>query len=168
MLFLLLGQAPRDPDGPAPRSRVVRFDEKPVTRSEAARAFRTVARSLAEALSVRPATISLATAPGPVGKGETLTALSALVKSAAPAFRLTLPPATTSPKRWTLKTPAERALLQTLVKGGYVANIGPLATGKRVTLTTREFGDALGFALARIAEAANLPSTKWTPALQRN
>jgi hypothetical protein len=53
-----------------------------------------------------------------------------------------------------------------LVKGGYVARIGPVATLKGNTLTASQFGDAIGYFLARVSEVTYVPSSKWTPIMQ--
>jgi hypothetical protein len=64
-------------------------------------------------------------------------------------------------------TGPQRDNLEMLVRMGAVAKIGPLATGPGNVLTVPEFGDAIGFFLARMAQMTHLPSSKWTPALRK-
>jgi hypothetical protein len=53
-----------------------------------------------------------------------------------------------------------------LVRLGAVARVGPLATNKSDTIDAPDFGDAIGFFLARMAEITHQPSSKWTPWLR--
>ncbi|MEZ0326547.1 MAG: hypothetical protein ACAH95_11640 [Fimbriimonas sp.] len=55
--------------------------------------------------------------------------------------------------------------LARLVKLGAIGNYGPLAAGPADKLTVKEFGDALGFFIARMAEMTHMPNPKWSPAL---
>ncbi len=52
-----------------------------------------------------------------------------------------------------------------LVKLGAVGNYGTLAAGPDNKLSVREFGDTLGFFMARMAEMTHMPNPKWSPPL---
>jgi hypothetical protein len=60
---------------------------------------------------------------------------------------------------------AERPALEKLIGWGAVAKVGPLATSPTPGLTPREYGDALGFMLLRIADLTHTPSSRWSPYL---
>lgn len=59
-----------------------------------------------------------------------------------------------------------RAVLEKLIKWGFVGKVSPLATGKTDGLTLAEFGDAMGLFLTRIADLTHTPNTKFSPYLQ--
>jgi hypothetical protein len=59
----------------------------------------------------------------------------------------------------------QRKPLEKLIKYGFVAPVGPLVASKREGLTLREFGDAVGYFLARAADLTHTPSSKFSPAL---
>ena len=59
-------------------------------------------------------------------------------------------------------TPA-RTKLDKLIAWQCVAKVGPLAASLTPTLTLEEFGDAIGFFAARMADLTHTPSGKWSP-----
>jgi hypothetical protein len=56
-----------------------------------------------------------------------------------------------------------RAELEVMIPLQFVAKVGPLAAGLKPTLTLKQFGDAVGFFYARIADLTHTPSSKWSP-----
>lgn len=60
---------------------------------------------------------------------------------------------------------AARKPLEDMIKFGFVGRIGPIAAGSAPTLTLDEYGDALGFFLARMGDLTHTPSAKWSPYL---
>lgn len=55
--------------------------------------------------------------------------------------------------------------LRKLVAWGCVAKVGPLATGPGPTIGLRDFGDAIGFFVARISDLSHSPDPKYSPAM---
>ncbi|HCD99740.1 MAG TPA: hypothetical protein DER07_01710 [Armatimonadetes bacterium] len=140
-----------------------------VTRGEAAKALSEAERVLSEVLRIpRPGNHPLQSgdAGQPLRRTEAILALKRLFDMASPRFcftprfvayeasRLTVPPGDPS-----------RAALEELIRWQCVAKLGPVAAGERTTLTVDEFGDALGFCLARLADLTHMPSTRWSPYL---
>ncbi|RYG32216.1 hypothetical protein EON81_21160 [bacterium] len=163
----LLGFA-QEKEGVSTTHKKIVDSKSPVTRAEAAAVLGKLERAFRTVLSV-PSSGRSTLMPDrtPVTRAAVLAEFDRLVKVAEPAFKVTPRPVKFDSKRFTVKDTTALARLSNLVKGGYVAKIGPLATGARDTLTTAEFGDAVGFLLARVSEASTMPSTKWTPYLQR-
>jgi hypothetical protein len=56
-----------------------------------------------------------------------------------------------------------REALETLIRFGCVGRVGPLCTGTGDGLTPAEFGDALGYLVARISDLTHTPSARWSP-----
>lgn len=63
-------------------------------------------------------------------------------------------------------TPAAKTTLSKLIAWGFVAPVGPLATGPKPTISIQEFGDAIGFFISRMSDITHMPSTRWSPYLQ--
>lgn len=120
----------------------------------------TVMRSIFKA-SGKPAS-SVKPGTAPLTRAEFLAELDRLRKVAAPHIKSVPVPVAYDASRLVSKDPR----LASLIKGGYVAKISPLATMKADKFTASQFGDALGFFLARVAETTYTPSSKWTPILQ--
>ena len=134
-----------------------------VTGQDATAVFGKVQAAFIYVLAVKPlAPTRIKTSSAPIDRKEVVGEFLRLREMAAPAFRMKLRPARYDKSRWTWNT----ADLESLVKEGYVAPLGPLTTNKVSSLTPAEFGDALGFFLARISQVTHQPSTKWTPYLQ--
>jgi hypothetical protein len=98
----------------------------------------------------------------PIDRKAVVAEFIRLRAAASPAVRLKPRDAKYDPRRLRWKS----AGLEDLIRTGYLAPLGPIATKKTGTLTPAEFGDALGFFLARISEVTHQPLTRWTPYLQ--
>lgn len=86
---------------------------------------------------------------------------------AKPKFTMSLPAVTYDQKRLSADIKGEtRQRLERLIREGFIAPYGPLATSKGNGLTVSEYGDALGQVIARTMERTHLPSTAWSPYLQ--
>ena len=91
----------------------------------------------------------------------------ALFTVAKPKFTMSLPAVPYDPKRLSADIKGEaRQRLERLIREGFIAPYGPLATSKGSGLTISEYGDALGQVIARTMERTHLPSTAWSPYLQ--
>jgi hypothetical protein len=103
----------------------------------------------------------------PASRAEFLRYATELWTFAESGFVQTLRPVEFEATRVRIKDSAARNRFAKLAKEGAVAPYGPIATNPREEMTAVEVGDALGFLIARIAERSNLPSSRWTPYLQR-
>jgi len=136
----------------------------PVTGQDATVVFGKVQTAFAYVLTVRPVRSSMIkNTVTPVDRREVVMEFIRLRSLASSAFRMKMRPARYDKSRWSWNSPE----LELLVREGYIAPLGPITTNKAVTLSPAEFGDALGFFLARISQVTHQPSTKWTPYLQQ-
>lgn len=88
------------------------------------------------------------------------------VETFRPKFKIRPRPLSVDLKRLGSFPEPVRNKLVALIRGGFVAPFGPLATGKEERMTLKEYGDALGFLITRIAEVTHMPSPKFSPYLQ--
>jgi len=142
-------------------------DKVPVTASEARATF-------AKAETVMRTTFKLPAANGssaipagasPVRREQVVAEMARLVGVIQPKFKLTPRAVRYDPKVLKMAAP-QFANLNRLISMGAVARIGPVAVGPTNSLTIAEFGDAVGFFMARMAELTHQPSGKWTPWLR--
>jgi hypothetical protein len=139
---------------------------RPVTEAEADATFDRVTGLYKSVLHL---TVSSRHSPAnpaaPITRSEVIAEFVRLYKAAEPGFTLTPKPVPVEYSRLTFDKPSEKAGLIMMIQRGCVGTYGPLATGKVTTLTVQEFGDSVGFFLARVAECTHVSSTKWTPYL---
>ena len=161
---LVLGQAP---GGKPPRvkHKPVVVGEQPVTAREAHEAFARLGALLKKTNALPMGTPGIPLADRPATRAEMVAEMARLAKANEPAFRFVPAPVPHDPHLFNIVA-AQRPSLDRLVTLGSVARIGPLAVGPGAGLTPAQFGDALGFFAARIAQMSHLPSPKWTPMLQ--
>ena len=57
----------------------------------------------------------------------------------------------------------QRKPLETMIKFGFIGKVAPLATSSATSLSIPEYGDALGFFIARMSDLTHTPSAKWSP-----
>jgi hypothetical protein len=60
---------------------------------------------------------------------------------------------------------AERPVLEKLIEWGCISRVGVLATGPGPTIDLIEFGDAMGFFVARLSELSHTPDPKFSPGM---
>jgi len=96
---------------------------------------------------------------------QILAHFSAMYQASEAKFKFTPPPLKPAPEVISLKG-ADRNLLVKMEVLGLVDRYGPLATSKIDGLTLREFGDTVGYFMARIAELTHMPSVKFSPYLE--
>lgn len=138
----------------------------PVTQAEADATFARVSKLLKSVLHVSVSTRAPHGRPSsPVTRADVVAEFVRIYKASEPAFTLTPTPVPVDLPRLTVDSAAEKPGLVLLVERGCVGNYGPLATGKKTTLTVQEFGDAVGYFISRICECTHIPSSKWTPYL---
>jgi hypothetical protein len=144
----------------------VAADTAPVSRAEAKRVLQRAEKVLVEALGVsKGAASKLGSGSKPITREETVTEFRRLYDMVQPAVKLTPRPVRFTESRLKM-TGSARKDLAMLVRMGAVAPYGPVSTGPKSTLSVAEFGDALGFFLARVSEITHMPSRRWTPSLQ--
>jgi len=144
----------------------VKTSSAPVTRAEAQKTFDKAWKSLAGGLKAKGANPVKITADGkPVSKNEVLSAIKAIVTRVQPLFKRSASPVNFNSTR--LRKDMDQAAFSKLIKDGFVMPVGPLVVGKDGSLSTYEFGDAVGVMLVRIADLVHLPSRKFTPALMK-
>jgi hypothetical protein len=166
-LVLTAVGAPQEPkEGLSRRPKNVVSTNAPVTQAEARAVFTRAERVLRSALNLKGSGVSpLPAGKQPVTRDQVVGEFARLYKLVGPSAKLTPRPVRFEVTRLRMSG-ARREDLTRLVRLGAIAPVGAVAAGPKETLTVAEFGDALGFFLARMAEITHMPSRKWTPALQ--
>lgn len=143
-------------------------DNRPVTFLEASDVFNRAEKTVRSALGIKGQPVPQKTnmPKKPVSRKFVIERMANLLAVVKRKIRLTPAPVAYNKTVLRLNDLKLLTTLNRLVKLGLVAKLGPLATGPGDTLTPAQFGDAVGFFLARIGQITNLPSNKWTPSLQ--
>jgi len=147
---------------PSPASEA---DAKPVTAREVRESF---VRTIGLMEKVRGSSLgkpALPAADRPATRAEIVGEMNRLFRAAQPGFFFTPAPVAHDASVFRIDA-AQKSALDKLVTLGFVAKIGPLAVGPQPGLTTKQFGDALGFFMARASQLSHLPNSRWTPMLQ--
>ena len=157
----LIGQ---DKTSPSFKSKpVVQRVDPTVTKLVAEKYFNRLDQTLRKTLKLKGKRLPMTGKPtDPLLKSELIKELAAWKNLIDGSLVSTPPPIKFDQTRVRNASPQ----LLNLIRGGYVAKIGPVATAKGNQLTASEFGDALGFFLARVAETTYTPSTRWSPVMQ--
>lgn len=170
VLYLVQAQGettPNKPVHPGHKAAAATEDKRPITAREAGQAFDRLAGLFQKVNGVALGATTLPTSDRLATRSEIVAEMGRLMKAAAPTIRFTPAPVRHDPSVFRIDA-AQRATLDRLVTLGFVARIGPLVVGPSPNLTPHEFGDALGFFMARLAQVSHLPSPKWTPMLEQN
>lgn len=140
-------------------------DNKPVTAREARESFSRVI-ALVTKVNGRPlGTPKIVAADRPATRSEIVAEMDRIFLAAQSGFFYTPAAVKHDASKFKIDA-AQKAALDRLVNRGFVARIGPLAVGPQAGLTVKQFGDALGFFMARASQLSHLPSARWTPMLQ--
>jgi len=146
------------------KAKPVKATTAPVTHAEAKAVFELAWKSLANGLKATgPNPVTLKSDKSPITKNETLIAFKQIVSRVEPSFKRSASPVSYNPQR--LRKDLDQATLGKLITDGFVMPAGPTVTGKDGTLSTFDFGDAVGVLLIRIADLAHMPSRKFSPTL---
>lgn len=140
----------------------------PVTVGEANAVFDKVDTSVRKVLKMAPALPSTDKSKQPVTRARVIEKLDALFESYRPYFQYTPRPFRTEP-RIAAKfnpDPALRAKIEKLARWGCIGPVGPLVTGPGDTLTTAQFGEALGYFMSQIGALTYFADPAWVPNLQ--
>jgi len=137
-----------------------------VTNPEAQATFKRIAGLLTSVLHLNlPHSAPAMPAKGLVSKSDIIRQFSWLVQVARPAFVVTPGPVRVDAKRLVMQDASLKPAMQKLVAGGFVPNYGVMATSKSANMSIADFGETVGFFLARLVEYTHTPSSKWTPYL---
>jgi hypothetical protein len=162
-----LGQTKPVDDVKMKQPKNVRTTSAPVTHAEAAATLEKAWKSLSVGLKAKGQNpVNLPSDSTPITKNEVLKAFKSIVVQVEPMFKRSSTKVRLSPTR--IRKDFDIALYKGLVENGFVMPVSPIMTGKNGTLSTYEFGDAVGVLLIRIADLTHLPSRKFTPALMPN
>lgn len=152
------------------KTNVAGVDVKaPVTKSEAAAVFTRARKAIASARIAPVAAKSTITAgSAAVSREEVILEMGKILEASKKSIKFI--PALTryEAKSFRVGSAGSKAALAKLVAWGFVGPVGPLATGPKPGLSIAQFGDAVGFFMARLADVTHMPSPKWSPYLQPN
>jgi hypothetical protein len=158
----------QDPTGPAKiktHTPVVK-DLTPVTSSEAATVLRQAGQIMSKAFEQPvPSQLPIPDKAAPVTREQVVATLAEQFQALSPRFKFTPNPVNFDAKMLRIGS-TQRSNLERLIRFGCVGKVAPLATGPKDTISVSEFGDALGFFMARIAQLTHLPDPKWSPTLE--
>lgn len=146
--------------------RKIVLSPEPVTRDEAKKVIDQVDSALAAVMPAIKKSESPLAGSQPVTRGEVVSEFNRIFESAKPEFKFTPRKVSYDSSLLTLKDATAKSRLQSLIAWGCVDRVGPLATSSKDTLGVLEFGDAVGFLLARVAQLSHMPDPRFTPDLE--
>ena len=166
--FAFAGQVGEKPR--VKKANVTGIDQKsPVTRSEAAAVFVRLRKAV---ISARVAQIApkstIASNNQPVTREEVILEMAKILDASKKSVKFVPALVKYDPAVFKVGSAPSKAALTSLVSWGFVAPVGALATGPKPNLSVAQFGDAVGFFLARIADLTHMPSPRWSPYLMPN
>lgn len=136
----------------------------PVTRLEASHIIFKMEKAFASALHL-PEPKASSAKPGAITRGEIVLAFDQAFSRVKGKFTYKPQPQYFEADRLTLHgaalTSAER-----MIELGLLARVGPLVTSKKETISIEDFGDAVGYFMARVAELSHQPTTRFSPYLE--
>lgn len=148
-----------------PTVKVVKSTAAPVTKSEAKKTFDKVWLALTDGLSIKGKNpVKLQVVPGTVTRNEVVQAIQVLVSSTESFYKRSPKKAVYDRNR--IRTDFDQSKFGKLIDEGFISPYGPLTTGKVDQLTTKQFGEAVGQVLVRVADLCHLPSRKFSPFLK--
>ena len=142
--------------------------DKPVTVGELNQTVAKVEPILRRTLGLPAVSIKAKPGATTATRAQILAEMDRFFNLAWPKFKLTPVPANVDLKRFGLTDPKARMQAIRLIQFGALAPVGPIVTGPEKGLAPHQFGDAMGYFLARIAELTHTPSNQFTPALMDN
>jgi hypothetical protein len=142
--------------------------EKPVTVGELSQTVAKVEPILRRTLGLPMVAVKVKPGSTMATRAQILAEMDRFFILAWPKLKLTPVPASVNLKRFGLTDPKARMQAIRLIQFGALAPVGPLVTGPEKGLSPHQFGDAMGYFLARVAELTHTPSNEFTPALMDN
>jgi len=138
-----------------------------LTKKDMVEAVSKIDKAVSKVLNIAPLSLPAETSTNPATREDVIRTFDRLFAKVKPSFKFTPRFVKYDPAVLTIdKNKPERAMLEKLIRWQFVAKVGPIAAGKKNTLTLEEFGDALGFFTLRIADLTHVPSARWSPYLQ--
>ncbi len=146
--------------------RKIVLSPQPVSKAEANKIFARVNLAIAKVVpGLRMSTTRLV-GDKPITRQEIVDEFDRIFRMCKPGFKFTPRKVSYNPTLLTIKDKPTRSKLQNLISWGCVDKVGVLATAKKDTVGVLEFGDAVGFLTARVAELTHMPDPKFSPDLQ--
>jgi hypothetical protein len=141
--------------------------EPPVSRAEASAVFQKAERVMKAVLRYTEKVPPFPTTSGTATRAEILKHFLAIYRALTSKFKFTPPGQKPLLAIMSIKDPDSKKAAERLESLGFMDRYGPLATSKNEGLLPGEFGDAVGFFIARVAELSHTPSAKFSPFLMR-
>ncbi|MBS1716241.1 MAG: hypothetical protein JSS72_00740 [Armatimonadetes bacterium] len=165
LLALIVLNSPLQDSPPAKvKAKPAAASNAPVSVADSSHVFRMVTDALHHVLKLPEPNLPKLT-------GSNLTAeqaaseFRAIFEYARPKFEFKPLPLEFEERKWTLKSAKAREDARLLVSYGCLAKVGPIVCSKNGLLTAKQFGDAVGMFLGRIAEITHVPSQEFSPYL---
>ncbi|MFI5385745.1 MAG: hypothetical protein ACHQ50_06455 [Fimbriimonadales bacterium] len=140
-------------------------EEKPVTQAEAAAVFSKAERVVMGVLQLKVNGLAFPNGTAPATREQVLKHFLAFYAAVESKFKFTPPPAKSAPNFIKFHDAKTKQIAEKLELLGFVDRYGPLVTSTGEGLLPDEFGDALGYFIARVAELTHMPSAKFSPYL---
>lgn len=148
-----------------PTAPKVAASGKPVTATEARLTFikqrQAVARGFHTKLDLA---VSIPSGNRAVTRDEVIHEMWRFYRSSRGLVKLTPRPIAFDASVLKVGSKATLPELKALVRLGFVAKIGPLAVGPKNSIAIPDFGDSVGYFIARLAQVTHQPN-KWSPTL---
>lgn len=161
LVFAQDNASDKKPKPYAPRKIVL--SPQPVTKDEARKVLDKMSHAFVRVIpAVKPAPIQLA-GKQPVTRAEIIEQFARIFEATKPNFKKNPSKASVNPGALTVKEPAAKEKLETLIAWKCVDPTGPLATGNKETMGVLEFGDAVGLMIARLADLTHTPNPRFSP-----
>lgn len=138
-----------------------------VSQVEASAVFAKADQVMRSVLQIKKAPPAFARGNGIATRGQILKYFATLYTALEPKFKFGLPHQKSAPEVISLKEPQLKQTAIRLESLGFLDRYGPLATSKSDGLQPQEFGDTLGYFMARVAELTHTPSSKFSPYLSK-
>lgn len=161
-------QTPSRQDGLKHGSKPVapKASDAPVTQAEARDFMGRVQNAVVAVNKLKdPTPVRFVNNSNPVTREEVVLEFDRIMTMTKPSFSYKPKLGPVNPKVIKLKSAEAQKAAVKLAEWGFVDRVGPLLTSSTDTLTPTQFGDAVGFFLARIAELTHITSVKFSPYL---
>lgn len=148
------------------RQRAVQAPNAPVTRREAATTVARMEQIIKKVVFKMPSrgTSKIPLDNKPVQRIEILREFNRLFELCRPKFKFTPDMTAYDAKDFTIGNDATaKSVAGKLVNWGAIGKVAPLVSSSKATVTVSEFGDAVGFFLARMSELTHSPSINFSP-----
>lgn len=140
--------------------------QPPLTRGEMAAVFARLEAAERSVLKLPAAKPKPPSKPAdPAQRSDALLEFGRLYRLAKPSFSFTPRPIALQNELFGSLKGRPALTARELVSWGFLAPYGPLITQKAESMSLADFGDAVGFFLARLADLTHVPSERFSPYL---